>query len=291
MTAGKGQVDLGPRCWRVASDGAEVAVADLGHPDAPALVLAHGAGSSARFIIDAFTAPLFRAGIRFVTYDLRGHGESSPARDPVDHALDHHADDLAAVVADLTVRGVRVGAVGGVSLGAHAAVRAVSRHGLRVAFVLGCLPAWVGRATPGEGPHAIVAGAVRAAGVEGLLARVESSPELPAWLRHTLLRDYRRHDPASLAAILLALDGGEAPTLEEIEGLTTAVLTVAWDDDPLHPAEVAASWVMAREVGLVQPCSLDDMEQGVEALGRAAARAIVRFRDPMERAGDRSADR
>lgn len=267
----------------MSGDGVELAVADLGPPDAPALVLAHGAGSSAMFIMEAFTTPLFRTGVRFVTYDLRGHGESSPVRDPRDHALDHHADDLAAVVADLTSRGVDVGAVGGVSLGAHAAVRAVSRHDLDVAFVLTVLPAWTGRAVPGQGSHAAIAAEVRAVGIDGMLARLEAAEDLPGWLRSWLLADYARHDPPSLAAVLQSLDGGEAPTLEEIAGLRTAVLGVGWEGDPGHPADVVASWLFAREVGVLRWCSLAAMEDGVEALGWAAADAIATFRDPKGR--------
>ncbi|MFP4312303.1 MAG: alpha/beta fold hydrolase, partial [Nitriliruptoraceae bacterium] len=108
--------------WTVSVGGAQLAVSEVGPPEAPAWVLAHGAGSSARFVRAAFAGPVLATGRRLIAYDLRGHGASSPARAPEDHHLDVHAGDLAAVVA--RVPGVEV--VGGISLGAHVAVRAVA---------------------------------------------------------------------------------------------------------------------------------------------------------------------
>jgi pimeloyl-ACP methyl ester carboxylesterase len=252
----------------VTTTAARVAVVEVGPPQAPAWVLAHGVGSSARFVVEAFAGPLGRAGRRLVAYDLRGHGASSVARDVGDHHLDVHAQDLTRVVD--TCEG-EVEVVGGLSLGAHAAVRAVS-VGARCATVLACLPAWTGRAAPGDGPHAAIAARVAADGVAGHLAAIEADAALPAWLKRTLLADQPRHDPASLAAVLTSLDGGLAPTVEELASLPVPLAVVGWPGDPGHPLEVAQRWAASAARGSLIVVSMEAMAAGTDHLG---ARAVV----------------
>jgi pimeloyl-ACP methyl ester carboxylesterase len=254
---------LGPR--------GRLAVAELGDPGAPAWLVVHGAGSSARFVAAAFAGPVVDAGGRLVVYDLRGHGGSANARQLADHHLDAHVEDLVAVAA--STRGP-LAVVGGVSLGGHAAVRAVAGGQLDTDVVLACLPAWTGQAVAGVGPHAAIAGVVRDHGVDGLLARTRAAADLPRWLSDTLLTDHVRHDPASLAAALRALDGGEAPSLGEIATLSAPLAVVAWPEDPGHPAEVAGAWAAAASSSALTAIAMDDLEAGVERLGEAAVRSV-----------------
>ncbi|MCA1784135.1 MAG: alpha/beta fold hydrolase, partial [Intrasporangiaceae bacterium] len=132
----------------VGSGGVRLAVTEVGDVDRAAVVIAHGAGSSARFIVDAFAGPVLASGRRLVTFDLRGHGRSDPARDPAHHHLDVHAADLRSVVTSVAGS---IDVIGGVSLGGHAAVRAVVLEGVTCAVVLACLPAWTGKALVGVG--------------------------------------------------------------------------------------------------------------------------------------------
>ena len=274
--------------WRVRSQDAELAVTEVAghHLDEPragsVAVLAHGAGSSARFIAAAFAGPLATTGLRLVTYDLRGHGASSPARSVADHHLDAHAADLAAVVASVDAE---VAVIGGVSLGAHAAVRAVAGGAVggaavgdlaRRGAVLACLPGWTGRSRPGAGPHAALAEEVHHLGVDGVIARLRSEPGLPRWLRETLLADYPRHDPASLAAALAALDGGEAPDLDELGALGVPLAVVGWGDDPGHPLQVARTWAATAARASLVELGLDELDRGVDRLGRAGVEALAR---------------
>jgi pimeloyl-ACP methyl ester carboxylesterase len=257
---------------RVASTaGGELAVAAIGPPTAPAWVVAHGAGSSARFVAAAFAGPVVAAGGRLVTYDLRGHGASALGRTVADHHLDVHSADLVAVAASVTGP---VAVVGGVSLGGHAAVHAAARGLLDTEVVLACLPAWTGRAVPGEGPHAAIAEEVRTGGAGAVLARVRREPGLPVWLRETLLLDHARHDQASLGAALVSLDGGTGPEVAELAALPVPLAVVAWDDDPGHPLEVAREWAAATPTGSLVVLDLLELERGLEVLGDAAVAAV-----------------
>lgn len=254
-------------------DGTRLAVVEVGAAGAPAWVLAHGVGSSARFVTEAFAAPLLAAGRRLIAYDLRGHGASSAAVAVEHHHLDVHAGDLAAVVHGAVGAVGDVEVVGGLSLGAHAAVRAAGR-GLGVPVVLAALPAWSGTGVRGAGPHAAIAAEVREVGIDGVLARLRADTAMPAWLRTTLLTDYPRHDPASLTAALLALDGGEAPDERELRALDPALALLAWDADPGHPLAVARDWQAWAARSSLVTVSLPGLGQRLTMLGDAALEAV-----------------
>ena len=261
--------ELEVRRRQVAVADGSLAVAELGAPQAPAWVLAHGMGSSARFMAAAFAAPVVRAGWRLVAYDLRGHGASSPARRVEQHHLDVHAADLASVVA--SVAGP-VTVVGGVSLGAHAAVRAAS-NGVVTEMVLACLPAWIGTATPGRGPHAATAARIATEGTAPMIAALRTDEVLAPWLRATLLADYPRHDPASLDAALRSLDGAEAPSYGELRGLRSPLVVLGWPDDPGHPLAVARRWADLAPRSSQLTLTIRSLDVAVTRLGAAAVKA------------------
>jgi pimeloyl-ACP methyl ester carboxylesterase len=256
---------------RVATGQLELAVVEVGPAEAPAVVVAHGVGSSARFVVEAFAAPVLAAGGRLVAYDLRGHGASSRAPDPAEQRLDDHVADLAALVAGLPAPPV---VLGGISLGGHAAVRAAVR-GVATSAVLVCLPAWTGASVPGAGPHAAVAAEVRRVGIGRVIARLRTEHALPAWLRETLVTDYSRHDAASLTAALLALDGGQAPSEDELRDLgTTPLAVVGWPDDPGHPLAVAARWASLAPQGRLGRLEIADLAVSRARLGEVAMRTL-----------------
>ena len=146
-------------------DGVRLHVAEVGSADRPAVLLLHGVGSSGAFLLEAFAAPLLAAGWRLLAADLRGHGRSTALPTVADHAFDRHVTDLAVLVDRFAPT-----VIGGVSLGGQAAVGAAAAQ-VPCDAVLACLPAWSGRAVPGEGPHAAVAAEVASVGVAGMLAR------------------------------------------------------------------------------------------------------------------------
>jgi pimeloyl-ACP methyl ester carboxylesterase len=259
------------RQHRVVAGEVELGVVEIGPASAPGVLVAHGVGSSARFVVEAFAVPVLAAGGRLIAYDLRGHGSSTPVVDPAAHTLDHHAADVAEVAASLAAPPA---VLGGVSLGGHAAVRAAGQ-GVATAAVLACLPAWTGRAVEGAGPHAVVAAEVRRVGIVAVLERLRAETSMPVWLRDTLVTDYSRHDPASLTAALVALDGGEAPSEEELTRLGRPLAVVGWPDDPGHPLTVAQRWADLAPGGRLGSLRIADLSASRARLGEVAMATVA----------------
>ncbi|MBW3659804.1 MAG: alpha/beta hydrolase, partial [Actinobacteria bacterium] len=165
--------------------------------------------------------------------------------------------------------------VAGISLGGHVAVAwAASVGALRARAVVACLPAWTGRAVPGEGAHAAVAAEVARSGVDGMIASFREDHTMEPWLREVLLRDWPVHDPASLTAALTALDGGLAPTEVELRGLAVPLGLVAWPDDAGHPIAVAREWRDLAPRAVLEEIRLGDLAGSPAPLGAAALRAL-----------------
>lgn len=104
-------------------DSTQLFVSDWGDPASPPVVLIHAWGLNGD-MWSAQVPALVEAGLRPVTYDLRGYGRSDRAA-AGHYDLDTLADDLAAVVAAFDLRGTTLV---GHSLGAHVAIRYLSRH-------------------------------------------------------------------------------------------------------------------------------------------------------------------
>ena len=257
----------GPRV--TSADGAVLSTRFHGDPAAPRLLLQHGVGSSCTYLAEHVAPPLVTAGWCVVTADLRGHGAASPVREPARHVLDRQVADVAALVAALGPV-----AVGGVSAGGHAAVAAVARGAVEVARVVAALPAWTGRAVPGEGPHAAVAAEVAAHGVAGMVARLHDEPGIEPWLRRVLVRDLAAGDTPSVEAALTALDGGLAPTLAEVRSVGVPFGVVGWSDDPGHPLDVARQWAVAAPHGQLVTTTLAATTSNQFALGDSVLAAL-----------------
>jgi len=251
------------------ADGVEVSITAHGDPTRPRVLLQHGVGSSCVYLAEAVAPPLVEAGWCVVAADLRGHGAGTAVTDPAHHALDRLVADVVALV-----DAVQPAAVGGVSLGGHAAVAAVARGVVDIDRVVAALPAWTGRGVPGVGPHAAVAAEVQRVGIRGMHARLATEPGLRPWLRHVLLRDLAVHDEASLTAALIALNGGLAPTIDELVRVTAHLAVVGWPDDPGHPIEVARQWARAAPRSTLATLTLDDPDRDPTALGRAMLAAL-----------------
>lgn len=113
----------------VSADGVRLVGDRGGSADAPCVVLLHGGGQT-RHSWSRAVDSLIGAGLQVINFDARGHGDSDWSPSGA-YALSDRAADLRAVVADLGVPFVLVGA----SLGGATAIQAV-HEGLRPAGVV-----------------------------------------------------------------------------------------------------------------------------------------------------------
>jgi pimeloyl-ACP methyl ester carboxylesterase len=102
-----------------APDGTQLHAEAFGPDDGVTVVLAHGWTESLDFWIYQIRE-LSERGLRVVAYDLRGHGDSQPAKDD-DYSIERFAADLEAVLTAVVPEGQRA-VVAGHSLGAMAIV-------------------------------------------------------------------------------------------------------------------------------------------------------------------------
>jgi pimeloyl-ACP methyl ester carboxylesterase len=107
------------------ADGTRLHVEVFGPEDAETVVLAHGWTERLEYWAYVIRG-LSERGIRVVAYDLRGHGESDPAKRG-DYAIARFGEDLEAVLAACVPEGKRA-VVGGHSLGAMSIAAWADRH-------------------------------------------------------------------------------------------------------------------------------------------------------------------
>jgi pimeloyl-ACP methyl ester carboxylesterase len=107
------------------ADGTGLHVEVFGPEDGETVVLAHGWTEALRFWTYVIRG-LEQQGLRVVAYDLRGHGDSEPARDG-DYAIPRFGEDLEAVLA-ACVPGAQRCVVAGHSLGAMSIAAWAEKH-------------------------------------------------------------------------------------------------------------------------------------------------------------------
>jgi pimeloyl-ACP methyl ester carboxylesterase len=104
-------------------DGRTVAVDEHGTPDGPVVVLLHSSPGSR--LLDPDPAATTGAGIRLLTLDRPGFGDSSPLPDGAIPRAADRADDVAAVLSALAITDA---AIVGWSHGGHVAAGMAARH-------------------------------------------------------------------------------------------------------------------------------------------------------------------
>ena len=203
----------------------------------PAVVLQHGLCADARQPADLFPTD---SGFRHAALDCRGHGNSAPG--PLDLlTIATFADDVAAMIAGLTVP---VAAVGGVSMGAAIALRlAVVRPDLVPALIL-LRPAWITEHAPANMlPNAVVGGMIAAGFGVADFDRTALAQTLAATAPDNLasLRGFFDRNPVPITAALLRQISADGPGVTETDlaALTIPVLIVACMDDVVHPVSHA----------------------------------------------------
>ncbi len=230
----------------VERDGQRLAGEAIG--EGPPIVLLHGITASRRYVVHG-SKVLPRAGYRTISYDARGHGESSPAPDGSGYAYPELVGDLGAVIEAEAPGGRPV--IAGHSMGAHTVVAYALDHVERLAGIVVIGPAFRGLPPADEVLQAWeeLADGLESGGVEGFLRVYEAHGLDPEW-RDTLIRITRerlethRHPEAVARAMRELPRSLPFDDLAELEFLDLPALVVASRDeaDPGHPHAVAEEY-------------------------------------------------
>nr|WP_211346535.1 alpha/beta hydrolase [Actinokineospora cianjurensis] len=222
-------------------------------------VLLPGTGSDAMFVRSVFAGPLAAVGVTLRAPDPR------PGKDLVRG----HLEALDATTGPVLV--------GGISLGAHLAALWAARNPERCAGLLLALPAWTGE--PGDAPAAVAArysaADVRARGTETALAAAVAGVD--PWLAAELSRAWPAHG-AGLADSLLVAADQPAPTVADLASLDVPAGVACCTDDPIHPSEIARTWVDALPRAHLGTTTLAALGADRESLGRATVLAWLQAR-------------
>lgn len=221
------------------------------------VVLLPGTGSDDDYIYRVFAPALHDVGATVVT----------PPPNP-NRLVDGYRDEL-----DDAARSGPI-VVGGVSIGAAAALRWALDHPSLALGVLAALPAWTGSPADAPAAHAArhTAQVLRRDGLASAVAQMRASS--PQWLGEELTRSWVSQWPALPDAMEEAA-GVVAPTSDEMESLAVPMGVAAATDDAVHPIEVALEWVSAAPHAALRTVTLEQMGADPAALGRACLAALL----------------
>jgi pimeloyl-ACP methyl ester carboxylesterase len=273
---------LEPSPFEVASSGVELSGEEVG--EGVPILLLHGLTATRRYVLHG-SVVLARRGYRLVSYDARGHGDSSPAPDGSGYGYEALTADLRAVLADRAPQERLV--LGGHSMGCHTAVAYALDHADEVAALVLAGPVTLGIPASDErlAYWDRLADGLEQGGVEGFMEAYEASLGAdPAWVE-TALRVTRermklhRHPEAVARALREVPRSLPFEGLEELETLGVPSLVVASYDeaDPGHPYAIAEAWADRLPAG-----RLISEEPGKSPLawqGGRLSRAIADFLD------------
>jgi pimeloyl-ACP methyl ester carboxylesterase len=284
-----------PAIRLIESGDVTLAVEDSGGEGRP-LVLAHGLTATRRYVVHG-SRLLARSGYRVISYDARGHGESSPAPDPGAYRYEDLVADLGGVLDGLALEQA---VLAGASMGAATTLAFALQSPERVSALVQITPAQLpssGMPSAGEDGEVRSSGA-RAArdlrrwdaladalerdGVEGFL-RAYGDPPIAERFRGVVVtaiaqRLERHRHPEAVAAALRAVPRSNPfERADDLTRLDMPVLIVASRDeaDPEHPYEVARTYA-----ALIPRAELISEEAGHSPLawrGTQLSRSIIDF--------------
>jgi pimeloyl-ACP methyl ester carboxylesterase len=226
-------------------------------------VILPGSGSTADFVTRAFGPALAAAGYRLVSAD--------PPAGP-------DAVELTLLALDAAARRHRPALVGGVSLGAHLAVRWAAAAGPPPHGLLLALPAWTGKPGPVAAASAHAADLVEALGVTGALARARKGAE--PWVLAELTAAWPTYQER-LADTLRSTARSRGPSTGELARIAAPVGIAAFADDPLHPLPVAEQWAGLLPQARLRTLRLAEVAADRAVLGAAAVAAWCEATGPQ----------
>ena len=191
-----------------------------------------------------------QAGIRFITFDFRAHGDTRPLGSVDKLRFASFADDLRSLIDHLGLNQI---VVGGVSMGAGVALNFAIRYPDRVRGLILSRPAWLDSPRPANLLVMVrIAGLIRQYGAERGLEHFRRSDEYRALLEtapdvaDSLLGQFTQPRAEETVAKLECLPG-DAPTDDRAGWTTIKVPTVIFvtRHDPIHPYEYGTTLAQA----------------------------------------------
>lgn len=233
------------RPFEVERDGVRIVGEEAG--DGPAIVCLHGITATRWYVLTG-SRRLERHGYRVVTFDARGHGESSAAPERSAYSYDDFNADLEAVLDD---RGIERAVLVGNSLGAHTAASYALARPDRVAGLVLVTPRYEGHVV-GEASDVVdwdeLADALETDGIQGFLGIW--GPLIGGRWKKTVMMFTRqrleRHNDLRAVADSVRILPRVRPfeRMEDLETVQPPALVVGSHDgpDPGHPLRVAKLW-------------------------------------------------
>jgi pimeloyl-ACP methyl ester carboxylesterase len=212
-------------------NGQRIAYADHGEGERT-LVLIHGLLMN-RHMYDQLAPELSSRGVRVVTIDLLGHGESDMPFDMRAYSMTEFADQVAALIDHLKLdRPV----VGGTSLGANVSLEMAARHPKAARGLFIEMPVLDNALVAAGAIFLPIMIALRIGRIP-LTAMSQMFKQIPRthYLVDILL-DWMRRPPEASTAVLEGLFFGRvAPPREERQLIGVPSLVIGHPADPLHP--------------------------------------------------------
>ncbi|MBA3704295.1 MAG: alpha/beta fold hydrolase, partial [Rubrobacteraceae bacterium] len=245
-------------------------------------VFQHGLGGDVSQPFGVFSPP---PGIRLLSLDCRGHGETYPLGSAQKLSFSSFADDGAALMDRL---GFERAVVGDISMGAEVALNLALRHPKRTAGLGLSRPAWLDSPMPGNlKAYPVVAQLLREHGVELGREHFEGTEEYAELERAApgagcslASSQFGRPRAREFAAVLESL-AGDAPGGDQAqwrEVRVSALVLASWQD-PTHPHSYAE--ILARTLPSARLAELTPKTKSEESHGGDTQAAIAGFLDPV----------
>jgi 3-oxoadipate enol-lactonase len=219
--------------------GVDFAYTDIGR--GPLVLDAHGLTSSRannrRMELPDFSS-VTAAGRRLISFDARGHGETSGTRDPEDYTWAALARDLLAFAEHFSPDSP-VSAIGS-SMGTGTIINAAAGQPDRFdRLVLTAPPtAWETRAAQAD-MYRIMADTVEKTDPETLATLMSQAPIPPIFADVPGFPPTPDIKPALQPTVFRGAGLSDLPPLESLTALTQPTLILAWTGDPGHPVSTA----------------------------------------------------
>ena len=232
-----------PNLLKIPSDNLTIVVETFG--SGPPIVFAHGLTGNRHVTRKQFT-PLADS-YTIVTFDQRGHCDSTPVTDPALHDAELMAADMAVVMDAL---GIERAIVGGESMGSSTTLMFALRWPERVEKLLLTAPAFGDEPNLAAEDIRAMGEAIEEVGIDDFLlaAAINQRDELgwPPEVIQAVAEMQGSHETHSLATACKAvIDWTLFDNLDVLSALTMPVCIIAWDEDNLHPLSLAQRMVDA----------------------------------------------